>query len=156
MESISYAKILVEKSLAWLKTSQETQSCLSAKDFATLADVVARRENAIQGYIDCLERWIKFLKSTTDLEISEHFLPELLSYSQKNADIELVDALTQVKQNLSLIRQLDQEIQVAATQIPNEIRDLLMNLQKKKPALSAYLKVRNNLLNQFIRFDRSK
>lgn len=156
MNDDTYAKILVEKSRAWLLTSEETKTCLEAKNYEGLEDVLVRREEAIKGYIDCLERWNTYVESSIDLNGEELFLPTLLEYFEQQGFTSLVQALNEIKHNLNEIRALDSDLTRLAQLIPADIKQLLVDLQIKKPAVSAYLKNKTNPLNSFSRFDRCK
>ena len=156
MNHDTYAKVLVEKSQAWLLTSEEIKAFLEANNYSKLENVIARREEAIQGYMDCLERWNVYLKSQDGFDDEEIFLPRLLDYFERQGLKVLVQALNEVKQNLGKIRALDTDITNLAKQIPADIKQLLVDLQIKKPALSAYLKSKTDPLTSFSRFDRSK
>lgn len=156
MDISSYINILKEKALAWLKTSEQLHELLSANEYNSLDPVLSRREEAINGYLDCLDRLESTVSSSGNVEAGERFLVNLLSYLESRNETKLQSDLEEVRACFEDIREIDQKLQELASNIPKQIKQSLLDVQKKKPAVNAYQRTKFTPLNQFQRFDRSE
>ena len=156
MEISSYINILKEKALAWLNTSEQLHSLLLAEDYNSLDPVLSRREEAINGYLDCLDRLESTMSTSCNVEVGEKFLISLLDYFESVDNTKLQKELLEVKSCFEAIRKVDQKLQELAANIPKQIRQSLLDVQKKKPAVNAYQRTKFTPLSQFQRFDRSE
>ena len=156
MEVSSYINILREKASAWLSTSERAQDLLIARDYDSLESVLIQRETAINGYLDCLDRLETKIEATEKVETGEKFLMNLLDYFVSVGNDELRQELLAIKKCFESIRKVDQKLQKLAESIPKQLRQNLLDVQKKKPAVTAYQRTKFNPLSQIQRFDRSE
>jgi len=80
----------------------------------------------------------------------------LLDYFESVDNTKLQKELLEVKSCFEAIRKVDQKLQDLAANIPKQIRQSLLDVQKKKPAVNAYQRTKFTPLSQFQRFDRSE
>ena len=156
MDISSYINILKEKALAWLKTSEQLHELLLANEYNSLGPVLSRREEAINGYLDCLDRLESTVSASGNVEAGERFLVNLLNYLELRNETKLQSDLEEVRACFEDIREIDQKLQELASNIPKQIKQSLLDVQKKKPAVNAYQRTKFTPLNQFQRFDRSE
>ena len=154
MDISSYINILKEKALAWLKTSEQLHELLLANEYNSLDPILSRREEAINGYLDCLDRLESTVSASSNVEVGEKFLINLLDYFESVDNTKLQKELLEVKSCFEAIRKVDQKLQDLAANIPKQIRQSLLDVQKKKPAVNAYQRTKFTPLSQFQRFDR--
>lgn len=156
MNVSGYINVLREKAFAWLSTSERAESLLILKDYDSLEIVLSQREIAINGYLDCLDRLESKVTSLEKVETGEKFLINLLDHFTSIGNDELRDDLLAIKKCFESIRDVDSKLQKLAEGIPEQMRQNLLDFQKKKPAVTAYQRTKFNPLNQFKRFDRSE
>ena len=73
MDISSYINILKEKAFAWLNTSEQLHELLLANEYNSLDSVLSRREEAINGYLDCLDRLESKVAASTNVEPVKDF-----------------------------------------------------------------------------------
>ena len=156
MEVSSYIVVLKEKAFAWLDTSEQIQKILLLGDYDSLESLLSQRDEAINGYLDCLDRLELKVGSNSKVEVGEKFLINLLAYFESTGDRALHKELLEVKTCFDSIRKVDHKLQELAENIPKQIKQNLLDVQKKKPAVSAYQRTKFTPLSQFQRFDRSE
>ena len=79
MEVSSYIVVLKEKAFAWLDTSEQIQKILLLGDYDSLESLLSQRDEAINGYLDCLDRLELKVCSNSKVEVGEKFLINLLN-----------------------------------------------------------------------------
>ena len=156
MDIASYMNVLKEKSFAWLSTSEQLHRLLLAGDYDSLDSVLSQREEAINIYLDCLDRLESKVAASTDVQTGEKFLINLLEHFETVGNKQLKKDLLEVKACFESIRKVDHKLQKLAENIPKQIKQNLLDVQKKKPAVSAYQRTKFTPLSQFQRFDRSE
>ena len=145
MDISSYMKVLKEKSFAWLNTSEQLHRLLLAGDYDSLNSVLSQREEAINVYLDCLDRLESKVEASTNVQAGERFLINLLEHVETIGDRQLQKNLLEVKACFESIRKVDHKLQELAENIPKQIKQNLLDVQKKTGMIFQEFNLVNNL-----------
>ena len=125
-------------------------------EYNSLDPVLSRREEAINGYLDCLDRLESTVSASGNVEAGERFLVNLLNYLESRHETKLQSDLEEVRTCFEDLREIDLKLQELASNIPKQIKRSSLDVQKKSHAVNGIMKgLKFTPRNQFQRFDRS-
>lgn len=153
----SYVSILTERSVRLKDIGKKLIEMLQRERFDDLLPEVEHRQSVIDSYQDCLQRCISELKAADYAFDEETILPFLLKLADSEAAYsDIKKPLLELKQVIEETRSQEKKLLKMVSNLPNTIRQRLIEVQVQKNGISAYQRTLSSPLAEFHRFERKK
>lgn len=152
-----YVAILLERIVRWRDIGGRLIELLEKDQFNDLLPEVEHRQAVIDSYQDCLSRCVSELKTGEFVFDEEDVLPFLLRLAEEREDFQsLQGPLLELKKVIGETRNQEKILLRMVSNLPNGIRQRLLEVQVQKNGINAYQKNLSSPLAEFHRFERKK
>jgi hypothetical protein len=151
-----YLEQLIDKAEAWRDVSQKVVANLRNRNLDRFFVSVQVRQSVTDQYMDLLSRLHSHAEEKLELEFNcEKILAELLELSENRSGNHKVKLLIdKLKVIFDELRVLDKEIHKEAESLPEELKEDLLQTQKKKQMLNAYNRNKTGDLGVYSKFSK--